>query len=169
MALESGPMKNRSLMSALLAVTLCPGAIAAEEFTRAAKAADRAAASDPACSRSRLGDFYWEIGDATRVLASGAQGGDVNAQTVFPIASASKFIFGAYVLQRKGGEAEAIPENVTAWSRSPGCTMYSRASRRTRSPNSGNCCLTTGSPSFPPPPRAKALPLSFQGRSGRGS
>lgn len=98
-------MKIRSLMSALLAVTLCPGAIAAEEFARAAKAADRAAASDPACSRSRLGDFYWEIGDATRVLASGAQGGDVNAQTVFPIASASKFIFGAYVLQKKGGEA----------------------------------------------------------------
>ena len=98
-------MKHPSLVGALLAAALSPAALAADDFTRAAQAADRAASSDPACSRSRLGDFYWEIGDATRVLASGAQGSEVNAQTTFAIASASKFIFGAYVLQKKGAEA----------------------------------------------------------------
>jgi CubicO group peptidase (beta-lactamase class C family) len=72
----------------------------------AARAAQQAAASDPACEARRMGDFYWEIGDATRVLASGSQGhGSVDASTVLDIASASKWIFGAYVLQKKGYEA----------------------------------------------------------------
>lgn len=50
-----------------------------------------------------LGDFYWEIGDAAGVLASGAHGRRISADGVIHIASASKWVFGAYVVQRLGG------------------------------------------------------------------
>lgn len=44
--------------------------------------------------------FYWEIGDASGSLASGTVGTGFAASTVMSIASASKFIFGAYVVER---------------------------------------------------------------------
>ncbi|MFZ6720611.1 hypothetical protein [Undibacterium sp. Ji49W] len=68
-------------------------------------AAKTAASTDPLCSVDKLGDFYWEIGNATdsTPVVSGAQGtGTVTATTYFNIASASKWIFGAYVLEKKG-------------------------------------------------------------------
>ena len=68
-------------------------------------AAKLSAATDPACSVDRLGDFYWEIGDAasSTPIAAQAQGaGSVTAATRFNIASASKWVFGAYVLEKKG-------------------------------------------------------------------
>lgn len=52
--------------------------------------------------------FYWEIGDATQRLAGGsvnAPGASnaVDANTVMNIASASKWLYGAYVAERRGG------------------------------------------------------------------
>ncbi len=44
--------------------------------------------------------FYWEIGDVSGVLASGAVGTTFTASTRMNIASASKFVFGAYVVER---------------------------------------------------------------------
>lgn len=86
----------------LLAVT---APVAAADAGRAAEAARTAATSDTACAPSKVGDFYWEIGDGNRVLASGSQGrGRVDADTTFAIASASKLVFGAYVLEKKGFE-----------------------------------------------------------------
>jgi hypothetical protein len=88
------------LLAALL-TTICPPCMAG--LTAAAQAAHAAASTDPACTSPRMGDFYWEIGDATRMLAGGSQGsGSVDASSTFPIASASKLVFGAYVLQKKG-------------------------------------------------------------------
>jgi hypothetical protein len=72
---------------------------------RAIAAAKQAAATDPYCSTAIMGDFYWEIGTSDNILplASGSQGGGtVTASSRFNIASASKFVFGAYVLQKKG-------------------------------------------------------------------
>ena len=68
-------------------------------------AARQAAASDPLCSVEKMGDFYWEIGEAagSAPIVGRAEGaGTVAAGTRFNIASASKFVFGAYVLEKKG-------------------------------------------------------------------
>ena len=68
-------------------------------------AAQNSAATDPLCAVSKLGDFYWEIGNATSTtpIASGSIGtGSVAASSYFNIASSSKWIFGAYVLEKKG-------------------------------------------------------------------
>jgi hypothetical protein len=64
-------------------------------------AADQTAKTHAACTA--IGDFYWEIGNATERLASGAIGTTYTATTRVPIASASKLVFGAYVLERTNG------------------------------------------------------------------
>lgn len=80
----------------------------APDYGKAIAAAKQAAATDPLCAVSALGDFYWEIGDGSgsAPIASNAEGaGTVTATTNFNIASASKFVFGAYVLEKKGIDA----------------------------------------------------------------
>lgn len=68
----------------------------------AAQAAQVAADTDPECTS--LGDFYWEIGDATQALASGQTGQKtIASSTAMSIASASKLLFGAYVLEILNG------------------------------------------------------------------
>jgi hypothetical protein len=59
-----------------------------------------------ACAAVR--PFYWEIGDASRRLASGSVDGGkagpvYTASTEMPIASASKWFYSAYVAQKRGG------------------------------------------------------------------
>jgi hypothetical protein len=48
---------------------------------------------------SALASFYWEIGDANGALASGSVGG-VGAGDEMSIASASKLVWGAYIVER---------------------------------------------------------------------
>jgi hypothetical protein len=55
-------------------------------------------ASNAVCSS--IPAFYWEVGDVTGPLASGAVGATFTANTKMNIASASKFVFGAYVVER---------------------------------------------------------------------
>ncbi|MCK7501604.1 MAG: hypothetical protein MZW92_75000 [Comamonadaceae bacterium] len=60
--------------------------------------------SNPACSSDELGSYYWEIGDADGRVASGRVGGDApTADTLMEVASASKWIYAAYVAQRRDG------------------------------------------------------------------
>ncbi len=74
------------------------------DYAAANTAAQTVADTDAACTG--LGDFYWEVGDATQALGSGQTGQkSVAASTVFQIASASKLMFGAYVLESKQGLA----------------------------------------------------------------
>ena len=49
-----------------------------------------------------LGDFYWEIGDANQVRGSGAIGFSYSNNSEMKIASASKWVFGSYVLEKIG-------------------------------------------------------------------
>lgn len=52
--------------------------------------------------------FYWEIGDRNAKLASGSVGGATyTATTDMSIASASKWIYGAYVVERQAGVLSA--------------------------------------------------------------
>ena len=57
--------------------------------------------SDPLCTA--LGDFFWLTGDATGTLGSGAVGTKYTATTPIEIASASKFVFGAYMIESTQG------------------------------------------------------------------
>lgn len=59
----------------------------------------------PACRQ--IQPFYWEIGDSEKSLIAGSVGknfrGSVDRQTNVKIASASKWIFGAYILEKTNG------------------------------------------------------------------
>lgn len=64
-----------------------------------------------------LGDFYWEIGNASGVQASGNVGSLYSAGTQIPIASASKLVFGAYLAEKRAGSLTAADQkalNMTA-------------------------------------------------------
>jgi len=79
-------------------------------FCTAAAAGDAAAARQAAesavCQSAR--PFYWEIGDRSSVLASGSVGDDApQRSTDMSIASASKWLYAAYVLQKRDGEPTA--------------------------------------------------------------
>jgi len=70
-----------------------------------AAAAKNAAATSPACRE--LQPFYWEIGTKDSVVAAGSEGdGSVSRDTVLSIASASKMVFGAYVIQKEQGKID---------------------------------------------------------------
>lgn len=65
-------------------------------------AADATAQNSAACTA--IQPFYWEIGNGTAKLASGSVGDDTYTEsTSMNIASASKWLYGAYVAERKGG------------------------------------------------------------------
>lgn len=74
-----------------------------------------AAATDTAnnnamCAESVLGSYYWEVGDATGTLASGSVGGStVTASKLLSIASASKWLYSSYVVQKVGVRTADVP------------------------------------------------------------
>ena len=66
-------------------------------------AATQTAQTNQACTA--IHPFYWEIGNQTEALASGSVGGKTyTAKTEMPIASATKWIFGAYAVQARQGQ-----------------------------------------------------------------
>ena len=72
------------------------------------QAADRVAAAQAVASNAAeckaVQPFYWEIGDRNGRLAGATAGGATpDAQTAMLVASASKWFYGAYVVQRQQG------------------------------------------------------------------
>lgn len=66
-------------------------------------AARRTAKEAAACLTAQ--PFYWEIGNAERPLASGQAGNQApDAQTSLALASASKWLYGAYVAEQRQGK-----------------------------------------------------------------
>jgi hypothetical protein len=67
-------------------------------------AATTTATTNTACTT--ITPFYWEIGDANIPLASGSGGDSTGSpptsSTLMPIASASKWIFSTYVVEKRG-------------------------------------------------------------------
>jgi hypothetical protein len=57
-------------------------------------------ASNAFCSVANVGDFYWEIGNGSSVLASGQRGTAWASSSQMNIASASKWVAGAFVVQK---------------------------------------------------------------------
>lgn len=83
-------------------------------------AAEMAADTDPACTA--IGSFYWEIGDADAAVGDGSIGADYAADTRLEIASGSKLIWGAYVVERFADDMAAI--DVDAMTMRSGYTSF---------------------------------------------
>lgn len=95
------------------------------------------ALESPACKA--IQPFYWEIGDKDRSLYNGTRGADApRAHTVMPIASASKWIFAAYVVQKRKGQL--LPADVKSLTMQAGytslkpgrCVRWREAKRNTQ-------------------------------------
>lgn len=90
-----------------------------------AYAATQTAIRNPACVAIK--PFYWEIGDQMQSLVSGSTGDrSYQADTLMPIASASKWIFGAYVVQARQGQVS--DDDVAALTMSSGYTNFGATS-----------------------------------------
>lgn len=74
---------------------------AADDLAPRQAAASATATMNAKCAG--IGDFYWEIGNGTKMLGHGAVGTTYAQDTEIPIASASKIVFGAYVVQLAEG------------------------------------------------------------------
>ncbi len=92
------------IASATPALLLCLHAAPGAALTNAerAQAAATTATTHPACTA--LPKFYWEIGDGSGKLAGGTRGSSPpSATTQMNVYSASKWVYGAYVFQRRNG------------------------------------------------------------------
>ena len=101
------PCPPRLLSAALLLAssTLLPSAHAQSQasqsqLTTQARAQAATATANNAGVCQAIGDFYWEIGDGQGAQASGQIGSSYGPDKVISIASASKFVWGAYVVER---------------------------------------------------------------------
>lgn len=93
--------------------------------TQRVQAATATAQNNSACSA--IQPFYWEVGDRSVALASGSVGSTApTAASNMLIASASKWMFGAYVAERRLGQLS--DEDITALTMRYGYTHlnYSR-------------------------------------------
>lgn len=90
----------RIVVAALLTVTL-PLPAAAQTIEQRRQAVEATLAQAPACAK--LGDVYWEIGNADDRLAAGQRGGSVSANRRVPLGAATKWLFAAYVAERRQG------------------------------------------------------------------
>lgn len=79
------------------------------DATRASAVAQTASAH-PDCNPAQLGPYYWEIGDRDGPKAGASVGADApGPQTVMSIASASKWVYAAYVVEKVGVRAADLP------------------------------------------------------------
>lgn len=75
-----------------------------------AAAAKETADTNANCREAVLGPYYWEIGDRNGVKASGTVGsGAPSATKMMSIASASKWVYSAYVVQKVGVRTADVP------------------------------------------------------------
>jgi len=113
------PLRRSTLFFATACTVACSGAAAqpGPSTTPPDGGAEAAVADDGATSSSAvtqtiatnalctaIPSFYWEIGDVSGPLASGTVGTGFDATTTMDIASASKMVFGAYVVERFKGD-----------------------------------------------------------------
>jgi hypothetical protein len=113
-------MNNRSIALTLscLALAACGGGsgTSSEPPPGGITDADRIAAAtstannNAKCSDGAIGSFYWEIGDGNGVRASGQVGsGAPSAGTRMALFSSSKWVYAAYVAQKRGLRADDAP------------------------------------------------------------
>lgn len=106
----------------LLAAAMAPAAQAAATAQQRQQAAAAVAGGSAACKA--IGDFYWEIGDASGVQGSGKIGDEYSADGSIRIASASKFVWGAYVLEKIGKTAQPTADQLAYLEMRSGYTAF---------------------------------------------
>lgn len=91
-----------------------------------------------------LGPYYWEIGDRDGVLAGGSVGGTVyRADTAISIASASKWVYSSYYVQRIGGGANLTPLDIQFFNFRSGYTYFGELSGCSGQPTVAACLAQT--------------------------
>ena len=135
-------------------VTITPGA-SGPPTANSGTAAAQTAQNNAMCTA--IQPFYWEIGDGDGALASGSStqsgGTAVTAATKWVIASASKWIYGMYVVQNRGGAANLTATDVRFLNFTSGYTYMDTLTQSATcsAPASGadsiNYCLTLPSSS----------------------
>ena len=73
----------------------------AENLNAKSRAIDKVLKSENVCQN--LGSYYWEIGDRNGRLLYGSSNGAISSDTNLLIASASKIVFAAYIVERTHG------------------------------------------------------------------
>jgi len=108
MRIVSKPLLSLSISASCLGLAACGGSSGGSttptgpDTAARTLAATNTAQANSACTAVQ--PFYWEIGDKTQRLASASMGGmTYTASTSMPIASASKWLYGAYVAERRAG------------------------------------------------------------------
>jgi hypothetical protein len=96
-----------------LALVACGGGSSSDLGVSMAErhsAASTTASTNPACAPAEVGSFRWEIGDANGALGAGQVGAGAPAADLrMNIASASKWVYAAYVVQKVGIRASDRP------------------------------------------------------------
>jgi hypothetical protein len=123
-------------------------------------AATATAADNAMCSA--ITPFYWEIGDKSTALASASIGTPlVVSSTRVSIASASKWIYGTYVVQLRGSAAKLTAQDITfmnftsGYNNMPTDITGSACPAPASGPNTVNVCLEQTDPS-------NGLPYTYQ-------
>lgn len=112
------------------------------DSARVAAATSTAQSSTNDCAPVR--PFYWEIGDRNGRLAAGSVNSDTSPTTVksatpMSIASASKWVYGAYVVQKRGGDANLGAADIKFLNFRSGYTNFDTMSGCPQSGTIGNC------------------------------
>lgn len=123
------PTSGRRLLATAAAVLGLLGCSAPPSVHAESTATDGpAAAAEATASGSRnckaIGNFYWEIGDGKGAIVSGAVGDEYSANKEISIASASKFVWGAYVLEKIGKNRQPDERTVEALTMRAGFTAF---------------------------------------------
>ena len=112
---KDGRLAALALLASLVAASCGGGGSAAPApaptgptNAQRATAATTTATTNALCTTAALGSYYWEVGNKDGVLVSGSVGG-ITADTVMDIASASKWPFSSYVVEKYGDVAANVP------------------------------------------------------------
>lgn len=97
--------------TALLLTSLAATLASATDLAQRTQAARDTADHNPSCVAAQ--PFYWEIGNANGAQASGSAGGSrYNAHSEMQIASASKWVYASYVVQKRGGVQQLTSDDI---------------------------------------------------------
>ena len=103
--------KAASLAGVLLAIATRVAAAGSADVPLAQRTSAARTTAESAAACVEIKPFYWEIGDARQTLAEGSVGPDAPGRdTQMAIASASKWIYAAYVAERRAGNL--TPEDI---------------------------------------------------------
>ena len=117
----------------------------ADASVAGAPTANSAAAAEATVKNNTLcqviAPFYWEIGDQSSTLIGGSITGDgsvVTASTKLPVASASKWLYGMYVVQTRGAAAKLTSDDINFLHFTSGYTNMGSDTQNSQCPTTDN-------------------------------